>query len=88
MAHATLNETEWLLYALTASGDFNIASADDDVGDPAACTGSTHVSVEEQAALARLLRPGLTDVRPRAVKGGAAVHLPGLPAGMFQGGLR
>lgn len=50
-------------------GDFNVASTDDDVWDPAAFTGSAHVSPAEREVLAGLLRLGLTDVRPRAVTG-------------------
>lgn len=50
-------------------GDFNIAPGDDDVWDPAAFIGSTHVSVPERDALAALLALGLHDVRPRAFKG-------------------
>ena len=54
---------------LAVCGDFNIAPADSDVWDPAAFTGSTHVSPAERAALAGLLDLGLTDVLPRALKG-------------------
>ena len=50
-------------------GDFNIAPADEDVWDPAAFVGSTHVSEPERAALTALLELGLHDVRPRALKG-------------------
>ncbi len=54
---------------LAVCGDFNIAPADSDVWDPAAFIGSTHVSPPERAALTALLELGLTDVRPRALKG-------------------
>ncbi|HUY47528.1 MAG TPA: exodeoxyribonuclease III [Streptosporangiaceae bacterium] len=54
---------------LAVCGDFNIAPTDADVWDPAAFTGATHVSPAERAALADLLRLGLTDVPPRALKG-------------------
>jgi len=42
-------------------GDFNIAPEDKDVWDPAAFVGSTHVTPEERAALARLEDWGLVD---------------------------
>jgi exodeoxyribonuclease-3 len=42
-------------------GDFNIAPTDDDVWDPAAFIGSTHVSEPERLALARLEEWGLVD---------------------------
>ncbi len=54
---------------LAVCGDFNIAPRDDDVWDPAAFIGSTHVTPEERAALAGLLDLGLTDVPARALKG-------------------
>jgi exodeoxyribonuclease III len=54
-------------YALM--GDFNIAPADDDVWDPAAFAGSTHVTPDERAALAELRSRGLTDIVPRIAKG-------------------
>jgi len=50
-------------------GDFNVAPADDDVWDPAAFVGSTHVTPDERAALARLRDGGLTDIVPRIAKG-------------------
>jgi exodeoxyribonuclease-3 len=55
--------------ALAVCGDFNIAPADDDVWDPAEFIGATHVSPAERAALAALIDLGLTDIRPRALKG-------------------
>jgi exodeoxyribonuclease-3 len=54
-------------YALM--GDFNIAPADDDVWDPAAFAGSTHVTPAERAALAALREQGLADIIPRIAKG-------------------
>src|SRR3989442_200141 len=42
-------------------GDFNVAPADADVWDPAACHGGTHVSAPERAAFARLCGWGLVD---------------------------
>ena len=50
-------------------GDFNVAPADDDVWDPAAFAGSTHVTPAERAALADLRQAGLTDIVPRIAKG-------------------
>ncbi|HEY0631451.1 MAG TPA: exodeoxyribonuclease III, partial [Thermoleophilaceae bacterium] len=43
-------------------GDFNIAPADDDVFDPDAYAGHTHVTEPERAALAELQALGLHDV--------------------------
>jgi exodeoxyribonuclease III len=50
-------------------GDFNVAPADDDVWDPAAFVGSTHVTAPERDALAALRGTGLTDIVPRIEKG-------------------
>ncbi len=43
-------------------GDFNIAPTDDDVWDPSAVNGATHVSPPERAALGELQDWGLVDV--------------------------
>ena len=43
-------------------GDMNIAPTDDDVFDPAAYVGQTHVTAPERAALAELQALGLHDV--------------------------
>lgn len=43
-------------------GDMNIAPADEDVFDPAAYVGQTHVTAPERAALHSLLDSGLRDV--------------------------
>src|SRR6185369_11098946 len=43
-------------------GDVNIAPADDDVFDPDAYVGQTHVTPRERAALAGLQSAGLHDV--------------------------
>ena len=67
-------------------GDFNIAPHDDDVWDPAAFTGSTHVTPQERAALARLLDLGLTDVPARALKGQPFTYWD-YRAGMFHKGM-
>ncbi|HEY1642220.1 MAG TPA: exodeoxyribonuclease III [Streptosporangiaceae bacterium] len=50
-------------------GDFNIAPADDDVWDPAAFEGSTHVTPAERDRLAALRETGLRDIVPRIAKG-------------------
>jgi exodeoxyribonuclease-3 len=50
-------------------GDFNVAPTDDDVWDPAAFIGSTHVTAEERLAVTALIDLGLIDVQPRAFKG-------------------
>src|ERR1700722_17821549 len=50
-------------------GDFNVAPNTDDVWDPAAFVGSTHVTPPERDALARLRETGLTDLIPRIAKG-------------------
>jgi len=49
-------------------GDFNVIPTDEDVWDPAALEGSTHVTAPERQALADLREAGLADVYPRALK--------------------
>ena len=49
-------------------GDFNVIPTDEDVWDPAALEGSTHVTAPERQALASLREAGLADVYPRALK--------------------
>ena len=46
---------------IVLGGDFNVAPTDDDVWDPKACHGGTHVSPAEREAFARLCRWGLAD---------------------------
>ena len=46
---------------LLVGGDMNLAPADEDVWDPRACHGGTHVSPAEREAFARLLSWGLVD---------------------------
>jgi exodeoxyribonuclease-3 len=46
---------------LVLGGDFNVAPTDEDVWDPRACHGGTHVSPPEREAFARLQRWGLVD---------------------------
>ncbi len=48
--------------ALLLGGDLNVAPSDDDIWDPAAAHGATHVSAPEREALARLRDWGLVDV--------------------------
>jgi exodeoxyribonuclease III len=48
--------------AAIVCGDFNIAPSDDDVFDPDAYIGHTHVTEPERAALGELLELGLHDV--------------------------
>jgi exodeoxyribonuclease III len=48
--------------ATVVCGDMNIAPADDDVFDPEAYVGQTHVTPPERAALAELQAVGLRDV--------------------------
>ena len=47
---------------LILCGDFNIAPTDEDVFDPVAYEGQTHVTLPERAALAKLTSAGLHDV--------------------------
>ncbi|TAK70314.1 MAG: exodeoxyribonuclease III [Actinomycetota bacterium] len=49
-------------------GDFNVAPTDDDLWDPAAFVGATHVTGPERAAVAALVDAGLTDIPPRPLK--------------------
>src|SRR5215470_10341513 len=50
---------------LVLGGDFNVAPADADVWDPAACHGGTHVSEPERQAFARLIEWGFVDIYRR-----------------------
>lgn len=47
--------------ALVLGGDLNVAPTDEDVWDPAACHGGTHVSQPERDAVDRLCAWGLVD---------------------------
>jgi exodeoxyribonuclease-3 len=60
-----LEETQDPARALVLGGDFNVAPEDEDVWDPRACHGGTHVSPPEREAFARLERWGLVDVYRR-----------------------
>ena len=50
---------------LVLGGDFNVAPEDEDVWDPRACHGGTHVSPRERAAFRKLLGWGLVDAYRR-----------------------
>ena len=47
--------------AAVIGGDFNVAPADIDVWDPAACEGGTHVSERERQTYGRLMSAGFVD---------------------------
>ncbi len=47
---------------MAVCGDYNVAPLDDDVWDPAAVNGGTHVSEPERAGVARMRDWGLVDV--------------------------
>ncbi|MFD2077583.1 exodeoxyribonuclease-3 [Actinopolymorpha cephalotaxi] len=65
------------------AGDFNVAPTDEDVWDPSAFIGSTHVTDDERRELADLRALGLEDVRPRALKHGTPYTYWDYRAGMF-----
>jgi len=68
---------------LVLGGDFNVAPADDDVWDPVACQGGTHVSPPERAAVARLAQWGLVDLYRQAQPAGGRYTWWDYRAGMF-----
>jgi exodeoxyribonuclease III len=70
---------------LAICGDFNVAPTDEDVWDPQAFIGSTHVSAAERRAVDDLLALGLSDVHPRALKGAPFTYWD-YRAGMFHKG--
>ena len=65
--------------ATVVLGDMNIAPTDEDVFDPAAYIGQTHVTPPERAALAELQGVGPPRRRPRPLAGPAGLHVLGLP---------
>ena len=66
------------------AGDFNVAPTDDDVWDPAAFVGATHVTPPERAGAGRpARRSGLTDVVPTPLKGDQPFTYWDYRAGMF-----
>ncbi len=56
-----LDETQDPATSIVIGGDLNVAPADEDVWDPAAVHGGTHVSQPERAAFGALLDWGLED---------------------------
>ncbi len=68
---------------LVVMGDFNVARTDEDVWDPAAFVGATHVSAPERAAMDDLESWGLVDVRARPGKGDRAYTYFDYRAGMM-----
>jgi exodeoxyribonuclease-3 len=72
---------------LAVCGDFNVAPTDDDVWDPAAFVGATHVTVAERAAVAALRESGFVDVTARALKGSQPFTYWDYRAGNFHKGL-
>lgn len=64
-------------------GDMNIAPTDDDVFDPQAFVGQTHVTPEERAALRELLDAGLHDVLRERWPAARAFSYWDYRAGMF-----
>lgn len=70
--------------ALVLGGDLNVAPTDEDVWDPRACHGGTHVSPPERAAIARLRAWGLEDAYRRHHPEGARYTWWDYRAGAFQ----
>ncbi len=68
---------------LVLMGDFNVARTDEDLWDPAAFEGSTHVTPAERAAMDDLEAWGLVDVRARPGKGDRAYTYFDYRAGMM-----
>ena len=68
---------------LVVMGDYNVARTDEDVWDPGAFAGSTHVTPAEREAMDRLEEWGLVDVRARPGKGDRAYTYWDYRAGMF-----
>ncbi len=74
-------------FPFAVMGDFNVAPLDDDVWDPAAFAGATHVTPRERAALAALRAAGLADVVPRIAKGSHPYTYWDYRAGAFHKGM-
>ena len=85
--HAALAGEASSVPALAVCGDFNVAPADQDVWDPEAFIGSTHVTQEERAAVTALLELGLVDVEARALKGDRPFTYWDYRAGNFHKGM-
>jgi exodeoxyribonuclease III len=82
--HRWLLETRSPDEDLVVGGDLNATPADEDVWDPAAAHGGTHVSPPEREALARLREWGLVDAFRRHQPGGGRFSWWDYRAGMFQ----
>ena len=82
--HRWLTETCSPDEELVIGGDLNATPADEDVWDPAAAHGGTHVSPPEREALARLREWGLVDAFRRHQPGGGRFSWWDYRAGMFQ----
>jgi exodeoxyribonuclease III len=68
---------------LVVAGDYNVAPTDDDVWDPGAFVGSTHVTPPEREALAAIRAVGLREVVGRPLKGDRPFTYWDYRAGMF-----
>ena len=79
--HRWLVETRSPDEPLVVGGDLNATPADEDVWDPAAAHGGTHVSEPERAALARLREWGLVDALPPTRARRRPLLVVGLPGG-------
>jgi exodeoxyribonuclease-3 len=82
--HRWLVETQSPEEPLVVGGDLNATPTDDDVWEPAAAHGGTHVSVPERAALARLRDWGLIDAFRLHQPGTGRFSWWDYRAGMFQ----
>ncbi|HEU4749915.1 MAG TPA: exodeoxyribonuclease III [Acidimicrobiia bacterium] len=82
--HRWISETCTPDELMVLGGDLNATPADEDVWDPAAAHGGTHVSEPERAALARLREWGLVDVFRIHQSGPGRFSWWDYRAGMFQ----
>lgn len=62
LASLRASAASWLTQPTALVGDWNIAPTDDDVFDPAAFVGSTHVTAPEREAFAAFLADGWSDL--------------------------
>jgi len=82
--HRWISETCSPDEPMVVGGDLNATPADEDVWDPAAAHGGTHVSEPERAALARLREWGLVDAFRIHQSGPGRFSWWDYRAGMFQ----
>lgn len=82
--HRWISETRSPDEPMVVGGDLNATPADEDVWDPAAAHGGTHVSEPERAALARLREWGLVDAFRIHQSGTGRFSWWDYRAGMFQ----